>query len=1745
MTQSHPPVDISVENQHSLERLAWAIEASQGRFKLIWARCNYAGLRSRLIERLQSICSVPIRVLELKSSARTVYATIQGALGEDVPKALLVLGLDGVENLEQVLTATNLVREEFRKNFPFPLVFWVTERLHRQLMELAPDWESWGTSREFKIAKEELAEFIREKAEQFFAGNLRLTLQDCWELGIGNWELGIGNWESGIGNWESGMSPLSPPALPAPSKNLESELAALLGFVKYVNNQKDEAIKYYQKSFIFWQDVNNLERQGKLLLEIAFCYYLKTFQHSEIHHPYWQKTRDYLQQCLEVFAQAQRPDLVANSMVSLGKILRRLQDWEKLQSLAEQALAVHQKEEKAQGCQNIGSGSILLPITTDSEPTNTASRQDACSTDLLEKGDAPILVADADISIIIAIAQDYGFLAEVALAQERWEDAKQLAQQALAIFTTVSHQSVKLEEPQETNHPISTPPSPHLPISSAPSAPPAPPALLSPRLRVSASPRLYLSLGEPNWYQFLLAQAQHKLGEVKEAINSLEMARGGDEIGYHPQLKLDILSYLQQLYFEQGKYLQAFTIKQERFSLEQQYGLRAFIGAGRIEPRRLVEIGEAVLLQGESQETVAPEIRASGRMQDVERLVERIGRTDSRLIVIHGQSGVGKSSLVNGGLVPALQEKIIGTQDVVPVVVRVYTDWLGELFRRLEVETPRRRDAETPRCGAGGAEGAGGAGGEIPNSRFPIPNSQTTILEQLRGCQEHNLRVVLIFDQFEEFFFVYPNPGERRRFFEFLGECLQILSLKIILSLREDYLHLLLECNRLPGMGLIGNDILSKNVLYPLGNFSPADAHSIIERLTAGSQFQLETALIEALVADLAGEMGEVRPIELQLVGAQLQTEQITTLAKYRQKGTKLDLVKRYLAEVVDDCGAQNRQMAELVLYLLTDEKNTRPLKTGGELVRELQGFGVEVTAASSKLDLVLKILVASGLVFLVQENPENRYQLVNDYLAAFIRRQQEPRLNQLRAELEHEREQRQKAVLEKQLTQEELARAEESRRVLAKANRKAKRLVLISAVVLGATLVASVGLLGLTEAKRRNLFTVTKLEQDGASALQQFRPHAQLETLLKAVKVEKKLKNLVQDQPLQDYPTVSPLFALQQILHHIQERNRFIGHEDCVHSISFSPNGQTIASASWDNTVRLWNRQGQELATLIGHDGPAYSVNFSPDGETIASASQDNTVRMWNRQGQELATFTGHQDLVYSVSFSPDGETIASASWDNTVQLWNRQGKKLATLTGHDGRVYSVSFSPDGETIASASQDNTVQLWNRQGEKLATLTGHDGRVYSVSFSPDGETIASASQDNTVRLWNWQGEKLATFVGHDGPVYSVSFSPNGETIASASQDNTVRLWNRQNQQLLATFIGHEDPVYSVSFSPDGDTIASASQDNTVRLWNWQGQPLLATLTGHDGRVYSVSFSSDGQTIASASQDKTMRLWNRQGQSLTTVIGHQDLVNSVSFSPDGETIASTSQDKTVRLWNRQGQPLATFIGHQHWTTSVSFSPDGQTIASASWDKTVRLWNRKGQPLDTLTGHDDRVFSISFSSDGETIASASMDKTVRLWNRQGQELTTLIGHEGPVSSVSFSPDGQTIASASRDKTVRLWNQQGQELTTLIGHDGSVYSVSFSPDGEMIASASMDKTVRLWNRQGQPLATFNGHEDPVYSVSFSPDGQTIASASGDTVRLWRVENLEQLLVRGCDWLRDYLATNPNVKDSDRRVCDDIGSQ
>ena len=285
--------------------------------------------------------------------------------------------------------------------------------------------------------------------------------------------------------------------------------------------------------------------------------------------------------------------------------------------------------------------------------------------------------------------------------------------------------------------------------------------------------------------------------------------------------------------------------------------------------------------------------------------------------------------------------------------------------------------------------------------------------------------------------------------------------------------------------------------------------------------------------------------------------------------------------------------------------------------------------------------------------------------------------------------------------------------------------------------------------------------------------------------------------------------------------------------------------------------------ATLEGHTDNVWSVAFRPNSNMLASASWDQTVRLWNVDaGRLLHTLTEHTDTVMSVAFSPDGQTLVSSSWDGTIRLWNpNNGKLKRTLTGHAGGVGSIAFSPDGQTLASGSADRTVRLWNTKTWKLkSTLRGHTHVVDSVVFSRDGQTLASGSRDQTIRLWNPNtGKHIKTLREHTGDIVRMTFSPDGTTLASGSLDGTVRLWDPNTGNLkrtLAVGTGRTNPV---AFSPDGATLLIGGRG--ISTWDTETGEYKIPLVEDIGTALSVVFSPDGQMVASGSRDNKVHLWD--------------------------------------------------------------------------------------------------------------------------------------------------------------------------------------------------------------------------------------------------------------------------------------------
>jgi WD40 repeat protein/predicted Ser/Thr protein kinase len=327
---------------------------------------------------------------------------------------------------------------------------------------------------------------------------------------------------------------------------------------------------------------------------------------------------------------------------------------------------------------------------------------------------------------------------------------------------------------------------------------------------------------------------------------------------------------------------------------------------------------------------------------------------------------------------------------------------------------------------------------------------------------------------------------------------------------------------------------------------------------------------------------------------------------------------------------------------------------------------------------------------------------------------------------------------------------------------------------------------------------------------------------------------------------------------------------------------------------------------TIDGHTSFINYLLISPDGQTLASASADKTIKLWNlATGQEIRTLRGHSSFVNYIVISPDGQILASASADKTIKLWNlATGKEIRTISGHTSFVNYLAISRDGQILVSASADKTIKLWNlTTGKEIRTISGHSNYIDYFAISSDWQTIATGSADNKIKIWNLvTGQEIYTLIGHSNKVNFVVISPDGQILASASTDKTIKLWNLATGKEIRTFTGHSSFVNYLSISADGQILASASTDKTIKLWNLATGQEIRTLTGHSSFVNYLSISADGQTLASASTDKTIKLWNlTTGQEIRTLTGHSKAIDRFVISSDGQTIATGSGDSKISIW----------------------------------------------------------------------------------------------------------------------------------------------------------------------------------------------------------------------------------------------------
>jgi WD40 repeat protein/uncharacterized caspase-like protein len=1166
-----------------------------------------------------------------------------------------------------------------------------------------------------------------------------------------------------------------------------------------------------------------------------------------------------------------------------------------------------------------------------------------------------------------------------------------------------------------------------------------------------------------------------------------------------------------------------------------------------------------------------------GRESLTQHLISQLAHKSFLAVV--GASGSGKSSVVQAGLIAQLRpgKQLPGSDSWLIKSLRPGAHPLEALARRLGGEAGSREQ------GAGSREQGEGVNYYSPSSPSS-PSSPHLILEAMlyQGVegfvywlrQRLEPMVVLVVDQFEELF-TLASAEDRQRFLELVLGAVEYAPdrFKLVITLRADFIA---SCLEVPALATL---LQQSSVLVP-PSLTDGDYRRVIVNPAEQVRLKVEPELVEVLVQELNHSAGDLPLLEfvLEQLWEFRQAGELTLAAYQQQVGGIKGALERKAQAVYESLDSQAQECARWIFLSLTqlgegtEDTRRRVLKSElivkkypDELVeRTLQALtsakliviNLEDETGSSRgnqlnspplspspspvtIEVAHEILIRhwSTLRWWLEENRSrlrSQRQIeqsatlwkhnneLADFLLQGVRLAEAEEIyikytDELSQDVQH--------FIAACLTARQQQQFEQKKRL-----RQAQRAIAVISV-LG---IAASGLGGFAYLQKQaaQLREISALNASSEALLLSHQP---LEALIASVKAGRELKQVfTANQDIQ----LATVATLQQAISQTQEINRLQSHSQQVNAVSFSPDGKFIASASDDNTIKLWNLAGKLITTITTNQGSITDIAFSPDSQFIVSASTDKTVKLYAINGKLIQTFTGHTDIVTDVAFSPNGKIIASASRDKTVKLWRSDGSLIKTWNAHNGWVNTVTFSPDGQIIASGGEDNLVKLWQTtDGKLIKTLPGHQERVTCIKFSPDGKIIAAASGDKTIKLWHRQGKFLQTITGHTNQINSISFSPDGQFLASADADGILKIWSIKDNSLTQTLQGHSTQITDVSFSRDGKIIASASADKTVKLWQVHN-PLK---NQYEGKFYSVSFSPKNQTFAAAGWDGNIKFW--QSNNVINLIGNKRIIYALDFSPNGKILASTSDDKTVKLWNVENRSLIqTLTGHNQRVTSINFSPDGKMLATGSADKTIKLWRlADSKLLQTFKGHTDEITSVSFSPDGQILASGSHDNTVKLWKLDGSLVKSLTGHGLAIASIKFSPDGKIIASGSWDNTIKLWNvADGTLINTLAAHSNGVTSLSFLPHSQILASASADSTIKLWNiNDGTLLKTLLGHPGKINSVSFSADGKTLVSGSEDTgVMVWDLD-LDNLRLQGCSRIRDYLKNNGNVNKGDRTIC------
>ena len=1065
-----------------------------------------------------------------------------------------------------------------------------------------------------------------------------------------------------------------------------------------------------------------------------------------------------------------------------------------------------------------------------------------------------------------------------------------------------------------------------------------------------------------------------------------------------------------------------------------------------------------------------------GREPEIDAVVANV--LASRLTVLYGPSGVGKSSLLGAGVARRLRE-----QSDAPVVV--HDAW-----------------AEDP------------AGGLISSVREECGELGATagLVDTVAAAAAQSGRLgggelYLLLDQFEEYVLYHGDSGPLS---EALPELLRRpgLRVNVLIAIRDDALAELDEFTaRIPELfaNLLRLDRLDRDegraaILGPLERYSEL----------SGATFTAEDALVEAVLDEAETANGVEAPY-LQLVLERLWEQEreaesrTLRLATFRRIGGSRAVVHEHVQNALEQLSAPEQEAAARVMRQLVTP-------SGRKLSHEAADLAEYAAVEPAQLRDLLEELARRRIVRGVDGTPgaAARYEIFHDVLGPpLLAWQQEHQLH------------------------DERARAARQRRRLQ---------IIAAASLAGFVLVALLATFALiqrsnarTQAQRarghelaaRALADLATNPQDGvrlALRAAKLAPGRQTASVLRSSLLamrEERIFRLGGSIVAASFAPVGDRLLLASsngrldtyidgTLHTVLPRG------PALTTAAWSSDGQRFAAGSVDGTVRVW-RPGASEASVIRTRSPVTSLAFAGDMLVIASGA---AVRLADTATGGLKTFRVG-NTVAAAAIDPNGRTLAVA--------FRRPHDKLTSaelIDAHTGGfirllpepgIHSFAFSPDGNLLASGSYDRSARLWSASSGQLLHVLPHSGYVVEEAFSRDSGKLLTSSSDGAAYVWNVaNGQRELLLVGATGAIESAAFNPDGSEIVTGSADRVARIYKAINGALVAPLGGADNAVTSVGFDPSGRTIVTASSDGTARLWDAQPSGTLTTIDTRESPIRSFWLGDRAVTVAGT----TARLLTSSGRVLRTL------------TMPAPIIATASQGNNFTLLDKSGHVAANWnllVNRHPGITAIALEPDGTLLTGHADGEVIRggtLVTKVGSPVLAIktggekflvrTAKELRVYTdqgqlvstihaatrhATLSPDGLGVATTEA-AVAQVWDAAtGKLLHTLDGHGSPITALAYSPNGLDLVTVSYDHTGLVWSAPtGRLIHRLIGHFFPIYDVNWSKDGRWIVTASQF-TAGLWNAAtGQLMFYVGPHAAPLTGAAFSPTGYQILTGSTD---------------------------------------------